>query len=136
MESGNRFGVCGILQPAEIVGPSSSERRGGRFGSPARPSTQEDTSQPATIVGVGGADGRFGRRLFLRLQIGDRVLRLYGGTKALAAALSMAGYPDAAGDVVEGRRFDFPCRVVTAQSGEGGFVNVVQVLPAARHSAS
>jgi len=101
---------------------------------PALPSAGNG-SVPATILGVGGTDGRFGRRMFLRLQVGDRVLRFYGGARQLGAALNAAGYPEAANAVAEGLRLDLPCRVVTAKSASGGFINVERVLPVARTNA-
>src|SRR5207247_3661289 len=46
---------------------------------------------PATLVSVGGMDGRWGRRLYLQLESLGRPLRLFGTGKELGEARTRAG---------------------------------------------
>lgn len=98
-----------------------------------KPTLRQDTSnqaQPAIIIEVGGADGRWGRRLFLVFQVNGRRLRLYGSQKKLDEAIRYAGFPEAAQDLEEGTRLNLPCQVVTQPTEDGKYLNVVRVLPA------
>lgn len=108
-------------------------RREGRQQSSTRPMSRpnsSDSTESATIVEVGGADGRWGRRLFLVFQVNGRRLRFYGRDKKLSEAIRHAGFPDEAESLEEGMRLDLPCRVVTQPTEDGKYLNVVRVLPA------
>lgn len=85
----------------------------------------------ATILSVGGMDGKWGRRLFLTIEAQGRNLRVYGSRNQLAARLRDAGYDDMASRVAEDVSLQLPCRVVTQPSPDGRYVNVSQVLPPA-----
>ena len=83
------------------------------------------------MLGVGGLDGKWGRRLFLRFDVRGRPLRLFGAPKQLADSIAAAGFPDLADDVAEGMRLNLPCRVTMKPSNDGRFLDIVKVLPAA-----
>ena len=82
------------------------------------------------MLGVGGLDGKWGRRLFLRFDVRGRPLRLFGAPKQLADSIAAAGFPDLAHDVAEGVRLNLPCRVLMKPSNDGRFLDIVKVLPA------
>ena len=84
---------------------------------------------PAQLVAVSGMDGRWGRRLFLQLESANGSLRVYGSAKELSAAITQAGYPHLAGNIVEGVALNVPCRVVTKPSPNGRYQDVDRVLP-------
>jgi hypothetical protein len=88
-----------------------------------------DGTHPAQLVGVGGMDGKWGRRLFLLVQVGDRRLRFFGNEKQLADAITVAGFPGYAQHLVEGLAFNLPCRVTTSPSADGRFINIDKILP-------
>lgn len=95
----------------------------------AQPEGSADGGVPAELLRIGGADGKWGRRLFITIQANGRALRLYGSAAKLAEHLETAGYPHHAGNIREGVRLDLACRVVTKES-EDGFVSIEKVLPA------
>jgi len=79
---------------------------------------------------VGGMNGRWGRRLFIDVQVNGRTARLFGKREELVAAVTTAGYADQARSIEEGIRLDLPCRVVTQASADGQYLNVTKVMPA------
>ena len=81
----------------------------------------------ARMVGVSKINSRFGARPVLNVQVGAEVLKLFGSMKQLAEAVKAAGYDAVAQKLVEGMKFDLPCRVVTKPNGE--YVNVDRVYP-------
>lgn len=118
------------LQDRIARGFLAGSRRRTASSVPSGAPVMTDGAQPATMLGIGGMDGRFGRRLFLRVQVGERILRVYGGKKQLAEILLAAGQPVSIQEIREGLRLDISCRVVTAPSADGRFLNVERVLPA------
>lgn len=86
---------------------------------------------PAQMLGIGVMDTRWGRRLFLRVQVNGGTLRYIGNQKKLAEVIEAAGFPDASKHVSEGVRLNLPCRVTTKPSDDGRYVNIDQVFPAA-----
>ena len=98
----------------------------------ARPEPDGDESGqpiPAELVGVRGADGRWGRRLFLTVRTGEGYLRLYGSRKQLAEHLTAAGYSEYARNIHEGLQLDLPCQIITRPTDDGKFINIERVLP-------
>lgn len=88
-----------------------------------------DGAVPAEMLSIGGTDGKWGRRLFISVQVNGRALWLFGSEKQLGEHLTAAGYPEHAVNVHEGAALNLPCRVVTEPSQDGRFLNVAQVLP-------
>ncbi len=88
-----------------------------------------DRTAPATLLGVRAMETRFGRRLFMNVQVNGETLKLFGSHKQLAEAIASAGFPDAALQVTEGLELNLPCRVTTKSSDNGQYTNVDQVLP-------
>ncbi len=84
---------------------------------------------PAEMLNVGGMDGKWGRRLFINVQVNGRVIKLFGTQQQLAEHVSAAGFAHLASKVEEGAEIRIPCRVLTKPSFDGRFLNVEQVLP-------
>jgi hypothetical protein len=97
---------------------------------PPTHATPSNDIQPAQLVGIGGMDGKWGRRLFLLVQVRDRQLRFFGSAKQLADAITAAGFPGYAQQIVEGLAFNLPCRVTMSPSADGRFMNIDKILPA------
>jgi predicted nucleic acid-binding Zn finger protein len=90
-----------------------------------------DGAVPAQMLGIAGMDGRWGRRLFINVQVNGHVAKLFGNRKQLADAIAAAGFADLAANVAEGMQLNLPCRVITRPSEDGRFVNIEKVFPAA-----
>ena len=84
---------------------------------------------PARLMSIGGMDGRYGRRLFIVVQVNGTTTRLFGNKKQLSEALVSAGYAGFASQVAEGVSLGVPCRVTTKPSDDGRYLNVERVLP-------
>lgn len=93
------------------------------------PESLTSPAVPARLVEVGGMDGRWGRRLFIVVEVNGARTRLFGNKKQLGEALSAAGYSGFASHVAEGVSLDVPCRVVTKPSDDGRYLNVERVMP-------
>jgi hypothetical protein len=94
------------------------------------PDTQPtDGAESARLLSIGGLDGKWGRRLFIAVQVNGRTAKLFGTPNQLAAALASAGYPNR--EIAEGLALDVPCRAITKPSADGRFLNVEQLLPLA-----
>jgi hypothetical protein len=106
--------------------------KNGDPGESSRAVAPPDEAVEATILDVGSAETRFGRRLFLRFQADGKTFRRYGSWKTLAELVTSAGYPDRAEILSEGMTLRLPCRVVTLPTEDGRYVNVIRVLPAGR----
>jgi hypothetical protein len=81
------------------------------------------------MVGIGGTDGKWGRRLFIGFQANGQSLRLYGNKTQLAEAIRNAGFPRLAERIEEGVALRVPCRVITKPSPDGKYTNIERVLP-------
>lgn len=88
------------------------------------------------LLHVGGMNGRWGRRLFIDVQVNGRTARLFGKREELVAAVATAGYVDQAQSIEEGIRLDLPCRVVTQATADGKYLNVTKVMPGGPSPAS
>lgn len=93
---------------------------------------EADEADSATILGIGGSDGRYGRRLFLTFRANGRNLRLYGSRKQLAQAIAAAGQRKPIEAIREGARLNLPCRIVTQPTEDGRYFNIEKVLPPRR----
>jgi len=128
--------LASLRLQSEIV--SSFLKQNGNGNGNNRPAEQKQESNgttPATLLGVGGQDGKWGRRLYLNLRSNGQVLRLFGGRKQLQEQLAAAGYADSAEQLYEGMQMNLPCRIITQRSDDGNWLNVEQVLPANTRSA-
>ena len=86
----------------------------------------ESPAVPARMVSVAGMDGKWGRRLFINVQVNGNVLKLFGNRKELAQAITDAGF-EAPKELTEGMRLDLPCRVTTVENGK--YTNIDRVFP-------
>jgi hypothetical protein len=106
---------------------------GAKNGNGSRPASQSQSeANGATLAemeSIGGMDGKWGRRLFIRIQMNGQSLRLFGNKSQLAEAIKTAGFPRMAERIEEGVALRVPCRVVTKPSPDGRYVNVERVLP-------
>lgn len=85
---------------------------------------------PAQLLAVAGMNGKFGRRLFLTVQVNGQISKFFGNQKQLAEALAAAGFPQFAAHINEGVQLNLPCRVITRPSSDGKYLNIDQVLSA------
>ncbi len=92
------------------------------------PPTGNNNAVPARLVDVGGMDGRWGRRLFVTVDIGGRTSKLFGSADQLRQHIETAGYV-APQPLTEGTILNIPCGVTTQPSPDGRYTNVAQVLP-------
>jgi len=104
---------------------ASNSRNGNNQKTEAEP--EASSLVPARLVSVGGLDGKWGRRLFLNVQVNGRTAKLFGTPKQLQAALATAGFPNVA--IAEGAQLNLPCQVIAAPSPDGRYLNIVQVFP-------
>jgi hypothetical protein len=99
----------------------------------ARPQAEHDNGANGAVLaemaGIGGMNGKWGRRLFLSFQANGQSLRLYGNRSQLADAIRNAGFPRMAERIEEGVALRVPCRVITRPSPDGKYVNIERVLP-------
>ncbi len=90
---------------------------------------QEGGAVPATMLTIGGMPTKWGRRLFINIQVNGKVARLFGSEKQLGDHLRASKFPHLAPGISEGVRLHHPCRVVTELSPDKKYLNVVKVLP-------
>jgi SWIM zinc finger len=122
---------------ARLLALQSSIVRGfldsAKNGNGARPEAEHDNGADgavlAEMVGIGGMNGKWGRRLFISFQANGQSLRLYGNRSQLADAIRNAGFPRIAERIEEGVALRVPCRVITKPSPDGKYVNIERVLP-------
>lgn len=87
---------------------------------------------PAKMLRIGGMETRWGRRLYINVQVNGDVLKYFGSKKALLEAIEAAGYPDLTERIEEGTLLDLPCRVTTKPSEDGRYINVDELFPTLR----
>lgn len=102
---------------------------GGNGAAQSSPSDMKSPAVPARLVAIGGMDGKWGRRLFITVEVNGTTTRLFGNKKQLGDALTAAGYAGFASHIAEGTSLGVPCRVVTKPSDDGRYLNVERVLP-------
>lgn len=90
---------------------------------------QGNGAQPAQLLSIGGMNGKWGRRLFINVQMNGQTSKLFGNQKQLAEALTSAGYPQFANSIAEGNQLNLPCRAITKPSDDGKYINIERVLP-------
>jgi hypothetical protein len=73
-------------------------------------------------------DGKWGRRLFINVEVNGKTLKIFGNHEQLAATVAAAGF--AGVEIEEGTDLNLPCRVTTKPSPDGKYTNVDRVLPA------
>lgn len=91
-----------------------------------------DRAVPARLLSIGGMDGKWGRRLFIVVQLNGHTARIFGNPKQLSEHIKAAGFPELAAQIVEGARLMVLCRVVTRPGKDPKYVEIEQVLPAER----
>jgi len=114
---------------SDFVGPKAAKNGGAPANGSATNGSKSPAAAPARLVAIGGMDGKWGRRLFIAVEVGDTTTRLFGNKKQLGEALVGAGYPAFAGNIAEGVQLNVPCQVVTKPSADGRYLDVVEVRP-------
>ncbi len=91
----------------------------------------QDTANavPGQMLAVASMNGKWGKRLFLNIQVNGHVLKLFGSERQLAGAVTDARYADVGAVIADGMTFNLPCRVVTKPSPDGKYTNIERVLP-------
>jgi SWIM zinc finger len=117
---------------SEIVKEFLSDRRNGN----GKGNGKENASKPETdnavlaqMLDIAGMPGKWGRRLFINVQVNGKTLKLFGKRNELSEAIVSAGFPDLAATVEEGKKLNLPCQVITKPSHDGKYLNVERVLP-------
>jgi hypothetical protein len=104
-------------------------RTNGQSGQPSTTATPGGgPAVPAQLMDVAGMDGKWGRRLFINVQVNGKTLRLFGTKEQLQQHVRSAGYL-APEPFCEGAVLNMPCCVKTKPSPDGRYTNVDQVLP-------
>lgn len=109
-------------------GNGASSRNGQPETAPA--SGDKSPAVPARLLHVAGMDGKWGRRLFINVEVNGKTLKLFGNREQIAAYVTAAGFADVAQQVAEGLSLNLPCRVTTKPSPDGRYQNIDAVLPA------
>src|SRR5207245_6221770 len=82
----------------------------------------------ARMIDIGKVNGKWGERLCINVQVGDRRCRLFGSADQLALQIARAGYHMNPADIEDGRRLNVACLVVTKPSDDGKYVNIARVV--------
>ncbi len=84
----------------------------------------------ARLLDVGVSNGQYGDRFYLNVDVNGRRARCFASSFSPAALIARAIWPVVPEETVTpGLRLDLPCRVITQQSADGRYLNVIQVLP-------
>jgi len=113
---------------SEIVGEFLA-RNGKGDARPDRAETDGNGATKARMLDVAGMHTRFGRRLFINVQVNGEILKFFGSKKQLGEAIEAAGFPNLADRVHEGMDLNVPCRVTTKRSDDGRYTNIDEVFP-------
>jgi hypothetical protein len=115
----------------EIMGSFLKQNgKNGNNEQPQNPVSDVPGAVPAKMILIGGLNGKWGRRLFIAVQLdGRRQSKLFGSHQELADAITAAGCPTRATQIAEGVQLNVPCRVVTEPSRDGKYLNITKVLP-------
>ncbi len=97
---------------------------------------QPNGAVQAKMINIDGMPGKWGRRLFINVQVNGQTSRIFGNRKQLSERIADAGYAGFEELVLEGRELGLPCKVVTEPSPDGRFINIVQVMPAKTKGAA
>jgi hypothetical protein len=97
----------------------------------ARSAALKDSEEtiPATMLDIGGMNGKWGRRLFINVQANGNRLKLFGSKQQLSRFITDAGVWNTPEEISEGIRLNLPCRIDTKPSSDGRFLDIVRVLP-------
>lgn len=106
---------------------NDAPRNNGKERKPLFPAPE--SAVPARMVEVGGYEGKWGRRLFITMEVDGEGLKFFGTKKQLADAIATAGYEPPA-QITEGMELNVPCAVTTKQSDDGRYTNIAEVFAA------
>src|SRR5437879_1541536 len=80
------------------------------------------------MIDIGKVNGKWGERLRINVQVGDRRCRLFGSADQLALQIARAGFHMNPEDIEDGRRLNVACLVVTKPSDDGKYLNIARVV--------
>jgi hypothetical protein len=118
------------LQLQSEIAKSFLADRSANNGQQAVGSSHGNGAASAQMVSIGGINTKWGRRLFINIQVNGQTLKFFGSRKQLAETITAIGFANLAERLDEGKQLNVPCRVVTKPSEDGRYINVEQVLPA------
>src|SRR5438093_8602827 len=82
----------------------------------------------ARMIDIGKVNGKWGERLCINVQVGDRRCRLFGSADQLALQIARAGFHMNPEDIEDGRRLNLACLVVAKPSDDGRYLNMARVV--------
>src|SRR5437867_2462125 len=82
----------------------------------------------ARMIDIGKVNGKWGERLCINVQVGDRRCRLFGSADQLALQIARAGFHMNPEDIEDGRRLNVACLVVMKPSDDGRYLNIARVV--------
>lgn len=115
------------LQSAIVA--SFLQRNGNPQSRPATPPAEPSEAVPAQMLSMSAQDTKWGRRLFIAVQVNGQTIKLFGTPQQLAAHVTAAGFASVAPHLQEGMDLNLPCRVVTKPSKDGRYLNIEHVYP-------
>lgn len=110
-------------------GVSRDQRNANGAAQPKNGNGGSSSPLAACLVDVAGMNSKWGRRLFINVEVDGRTLKLFGKPEELVKHIEAAGYY-APEPFVEGAVLNVPCRVTSKPSPDGRYQNVDRVLPA------
>jgi hypothetical protein len=118
---------------SEII--KSFMSNGGNGHKPELQSGSANGGMPAKMLSIAGMNTKWGRRLFINIEAGGNMLKLFGNQKQLAEAIASAGFPGLVEHIDERVELNIPCRVTTKPSEDGKYLNVDRVSPLNGHQS-
>ena len=97
---------------------------------------QPNGAVQAKMVNIDGMPGKWGRRLFINVQVNGQTSKIFGNRKQLSERIADAGYAGFEELILEGRELGLPCKVITEPSPDGRFINIVHVMPSKTKGAA
>lgn len=89
---------------------------------------EEKFAAPARLLDIGKAKNN---TYFINVKVSGKKARLFGTAKQLVVHLAGIGQVLTPEAISDGLQLDYACRAVTELSGDGRYLNVVKLLPAA-----
>ncbi|MBX3024682.1 SWIM zinc finger family protein [bacterium] len=108
------------MEPTNGSQPGNGTHRNGSRNDPV----------PARLLAIGGMPGKWGRRLFITVDVDGETTRIFGNRKQLGDALVAAGHAALVRNIAEGVSLNVGCRVVAKPTDDGRYLNIVEVHPA------
>jgi hypothetical protein len=109
--------------PPAVPGQSKAEAK-----AKTKAADEEKFAAPARLLDIGKAKND---TYFINVKVGGKQARLFGSARQLVTHLASIGQDLTPEAISEGLQLDYACRAVTELGGDGCYLNVVKLLPAA-----